>query len=591
MTDLDVETEFTELVDAEVPRVDLVDRAANGSPGFLLMKRDAQGLMNPDQIRDLIGKSVPEPAPSGEEQVTLIASPAAVMRMIHSAAVARPVAKAKYDTDDLRRMAANGQAMTDQSYPIADREDLTHAIRAVGRGGADHDAIRRHVITRAKTLGAASEIPDNWNSDGSLKEGPVAKTMELDDSTDSMDPAVPLAAPEVDAPGDPNDPGSPAWEAIDAATARKWTSLLARAKHAVDMLAEREMFEAVSGDPGDADQAMDLDDACCAIDYAIGVLAPFAVAEQAEADCATDRMTAVGKALAGWDSAPLDTIEALSHVAKAGRVLSSGNEAAIRGAVEQLQKVLASLPAAPEPTEDSGRTVAKQEETVADTATPPETVTADEPVAKAEQTPQVAMYDRKGNLIGIVDPANIVPVAVPEDDEPDEMPPVADDPETVDLTPEPSAEVGIPADTAPDDDVAKTTNPTTNTPSDAESSNTDATTSPDGHSATQERAIAKQAETIAQLAETVETLKGQIRALEEQPAEPKVFTNGAVPPPRPQLRGQDRGAPSADVAKARELKKSLYQGPDATGQNAIHNQLNEMAIAELQNIHNGGARP
>jgi ATP-dependent Clp endopeptidase proteolytic subunit ClpP len=76
----------------------------------------------------------------------------------------------KYSADDRKRMAANGQAMPpDGAYPIADEEDLGNAIHAVGRGGADHDTIRAHIIKRAKALGLASRIPDNWNSDGSLK--------------------------------------------------------------------------------------------------------------------------------------------------------------------------------------------------------------------------------------------------------------------------------------------------------------------------------------------------------------------------------------------------------------------------------------
>lgn len=587
--------DFTELVDADIPRVDLVDKAANGLP-FLITKSQA-GLLDAELVRGLIAKAEPAAAPAQPDTVTMTGSPAAIAKLIHQAAVA----KAKYDADDLRRMADTGQAMSDQSYPIADRDDLTRAIHAVGRGDASHDAIRRHILTRAKALGAASEIPDNWNSDGSLKEGPVQK-MDLDTTPadDDLMPDDPIAAGD-EAPGDPAEPGSPAWEAVDAATARKWTSVLARAKHAVSMLADREMTEGVTVDPGDIDNAIDLEDACCAIDYAISVLAPFAVAEQAEADCAAEQMAAVGKALGDWDTAPLDTIEAFAHVAKAGRVLSTGNEAAIRGAVEQLQKVLASLPAAPEITEESGHPVAKQEDAVAEAATP-KTEPAPEPVTKAEQTPQVPIYDRKGNLVGIVDPGSIVPIAVDEDDdepeapaeapmdEPAEVALAAEDPQTTDLTPEPSGEVGIPADAVPaeEDDITKTTT-LDDTPSDAESSNTDVSKSPDGRSATQEQAIAKQAAVIAQLAETVETLKAQVRTLEEQPAEPKVFTNGAVPPPHT-LRGQDHGAPQVDVTKAQEMKKGLYGATDATAQNAIATDMQQMAIARLQEIHHGGAR-
>ncbi len=81
----------------------------------------------------------------------------------------------KYKQADRDRMAKNGQAMPDGSYPIADAEDLDNAISAVGRGGADHDAIRRHIIKRADALGLSSKIPDNWGSDGSLKDGDATK--------------------------------------------------------------------------------------------------------------------------------------------------------------------------------------------------------------------------------------------------------------------------------------------------------------------------------------------------------------------------------------------------------------------------------
>lgn len=76
----------------------------------------------------------------------------------------------KYSAEDRRRMAANGHAMPDGSYPIEDGEDLDNAIHAVGRGGSDHDAIRRHIIKRANALGLSSRIPDNWGDDGSISD-------------------------------------------------------------------------------------------------------------------------------------------------------------------------------------------------------------------------------------------------------------------------------------------------------------------------------------------------------------------------------------------------------------------------------------
>lgn len=81
-----------------------------------------------------------------------------------------PEYRAKYTDDDRQAMAKAGEAMPDGSYPIKDKADLDNAIHAVGRGGADHDAIRKHIIARAHALGAADAIPDNWAADGSLKD-------------------------------------------------------------------------------------------------------------------------------------------------------------------------------------------------------------------------------------------------------------------------------------------------------------------------------------------------------------------------------------------------------------------------------------
>lgn len=82
--------------------------------------------------------------------------------------------RAKYTQAQIDALGAKGEAYKNPdghySYPIADAEDLSNAIRAVGRGGADHDSIRKYVIGRAKALGKSSEIPENWNADGSLKE-------------------------------------------------------------------------------------------------------------------------------------------------------------------------------------------------------------------------------------------------------------------------------------------------------------------------------------------------------------------------------------------------------------------------------------
>lgn len=69
----------------------------------------------------------------------------------------------------LKMYARMGIAMPDGSYYIRDAADLSNAIDAVGRGNANHDTIRKHIIKRAAALHLSSKIPSNWNSDGSLK--------------------------------------------------------------------------------------------------------------------------------------------------------------------------------------------------------------------------------------------------------------------------------------------------------------------------------------------------------------------------------------------------------------------------------------
>lgn len=95
----------------------------------------------------------------------------------------------KYNAADRKDMANSGAAMPDGSYPIKDAEDLQNAIHAVGRGNADHDAIRKHIMDRAKALGLMSDIPDNWNADGSLKQQNSAQVAgERRDVQDGDDP-------------------------------------------------------------------------------------------------------------------------------------------------------------------------------------------------------------------------------------------------------------------------------------------------------------------------------------------------------------------------------------------------------------------
>lgn len=75
----------------------------------------------------------------------------------------------KYSADDRKQMAGK-EAMDDGAYPIKDAEDLANAIKAVGLGNAPDQAIRQHIIARAKALDLADQIPSSWNLDGTKQK-------------------------------------------------------------------------------------------------------------------------------------------------------------------------------------------------------------------------------------------------------------------------------------------------------------------------------------------------------------------------------------------------------------------------------------
>lgn len=69
--------------------------------------------------------------------------------------------KRKFTTEQRKKMAEEGKAMPDGSYPIDNKTDLMNAIRSWGRGGAD-SKVKAHIKRRANALGASDMIPDNW---------------------------------------------------------------------------------------------------------------------------------------------------------------------------------------------------------------------------------------------------------------------------------------------------------------------------------------------------------------------------------------------------------------------------------------------
>ena len=68
---------------------------------------------------------------------------------------------ADLDTAERRKLADQGKALPDGSFPIRDREDLKDAIQSYGRANDKAEA-KRWIKRRARELNAEKDLPEDW---------------------------------------------------------------------------------------------------------------------------------------------------------------------------------------------------------------------------------------------------------------------------------------------------------------------------------------------------------------------------------------------------------------------------------------------
>jgi len=103
-------------------------------------------------------------------------------------------------TEERERLATRGQALPDGSFPIATIADLRNAIKAYGRA-KNKAAARRHIIKRARALGATNLLPDMWTkSRQTVKpmEGDRMAEFDFDGFSDEQRTAVEAAFAEFE---------------------------------------------------------------------------------------------------------------------------------------------------------------------------------------------------------------------------------------------------------------------------------------------------------------------------------------------------------------------------------------------------------
>lgn len=81
------------------------------------------------------------------------------------AAVRAKILELSISTAERHKAAARGQTISGtESFPIRNEQDLKNAIRAFGRAG-DKAAAKKHIISRARSLGLSRLIPKQWKVD------------------------------------------------------------------------------------------------------------------------------------------------------------------------------------------------------------------------------------------------------------------------------------------------------------------------------------------------------------------------------------------------------------------------------------------
>ncbi len=143
-------------------RLDLIGLLAVNVPGFPVPRPEARLVASGEgeQICALVAAGIID---EDEEQLSLLVellSDPDEMTFLVTELVGWEDEFA-YSAEERRRMAKNGQAMKDGSFPIANCADAEKAIRSQGRA-SDQEAAVRHIKKRVRALDCAGQIFDDY---------------------------------------------------------------------------------------------------------------------------------------------------------------------------------------------------------------------------------------------------------------------------------------------------------------------------------------------------------------------------------------------------------------------------------------------
>lgn len=165
--------------------VSLVDRPCIPSARFFEVQK-ADGTLEKVEFKEAVEEHESEGVVEGTaeevDELTRIMADSK-LNMAKVLDIVKDAVEKKDFSDKQREKDANaGKAMPDGSFPIENTNDLANAIKAYGRA-KDPEAVKKHIIERAKALGATKELPEDW---GKMEKADMAPKGIGQDKWDSM---------------------------------------------------------------------------------------------------------------------------------------------------------------------------------------------------------------------------------------------------------------------------------------------------------------------------------------------------------------------------------------------------------------------
>lgn len=87
--------------------------------------------------------------------------------------------KTKFTEEERKKLAKEGLALPDGSFPIRNKQDLKDAIKAIGLS-RDYDTAKKWIIKRARALNAVDLLPESWKIKDSSEGGEFTSKENLD---------------------------------------------------------------------------------------------------------------------------------------------------------------------------------------------------------------------------------------------------------------------------------------------------------------------------------------------------------------------------------------------------------------------------